>query len=351
MIPYWILFAIPAWRALAKPRLPWGICATISIWLVLVIFIGLRVEVGGDWVPYLGIVNEIGKKGTIAGIQKEQVYMFLNLISYNLGMGIYGVNLVCAALFSAGLVCLCKSTPRPWLALTMAVPYLIIVVSMGYTRQAVSIGMLMFAYLALSQAKVVYFIISCAIAAGFQQTSLVVLPLAIPYLYAKRWINTLIKTLLVFFAGYSLYQSYFADRINLLLSGYLRDSAEAQSEGALVRVALNFIPALIFLIYGHRASLKKSTLTVWRWISLLCLICGVALFTTPSSTVVDRLALYALPIQIFIAARIPDLRILKASPKLLNFSVVLFAFLVQFVWLFFSVHAHYWVPYKNLIFE
>lgn len=36
-----------------------------------------------------------------------------------------------------------RSQPDPWLAVLVAVPYLVIVVAMGYSRQAVAIGILL----------------------------------------------------------------------------------------------------------------------------------------------------------------------------------------------------------------
>jgi|GEM_PF-5594608 len=63
----------------------------------------------------------------------------------------------------------------------------------------------------------------------------------------------------------------------------------------------------------------------------------------PSSTVVDRLALYILPLQLGILSRLPGTVI---GPALGWGVVVVYSFLVQFVWLNYAAHANYWVPYQ-----
>ena len=45
--------------------------------------------------------------------------------------------------FTYGLFRICRQQPNPWLALVVATPFLIIVVGMGYTRQAAAMGFLM----------------------------------------------------------------------------------------------------------------------------------------------------------------------------------------------------------------
>jgi hypothetical protein len=55
-------------------------------------------------------------------------------------------------------VSFCRTQPRPWLALTLAFPYLVVVVAMGYTRQGVAIGLEMLALLALERDRLLPFL-------------------------------------------------------------------------------------------------------------------------------------------------------------------------------------------------
>ena len=77
--------------------------------------------------------------------------MLLNWFAGQNELGIWFVNTICGGIFSYGLIAFARSQPRPWLALAVAVPYLIIVVAMGYTRQAAAIGFVMLGLSALAK--------------------------------------------------------------------------------------------------------------------------------------------------------------------------------------------------------
>jgi len=64
----------------------------------------------------------------------------LNWLAAYTQTGIYGVNLVCAAIFMIGLISFSRRQPLPWLALAVSVPFFLIVISMGTTRQATALG-------------------------------------------------------------------------------------------------------------------------------------------------------------------------------------------------------------------
>ena len=69
----------------------------------------------------------------------------------------------------------------------------------------------------------------------------------------------------------------------------------------------------------------------------------LALFLLPSTTVVDRLSLYLIPLQL---AVLPRLAYLFKGRFLGRSLVIIYSALVLFVWLNFAVHAQYWLPYQ-----
>ena len=154
MWPYWIMFLIPAWMAInEQPRLQLSGKRSLNLrqsipqqwWVVIVIMtllIGWRHEVGGDWYNYLGnFENAVYESLFIEWWQDDPGYRFLEWIALKTNTGIYTVNLMAASLFSYGVVRFCLSLRRPWLALTIAVPYLVIILGMGYSRQAIDVFM------------------------------------------------------------------------------------------------------------------------------------------------------------------------------------------------------------------
>ena len=67
------------------------------------------------------------------------------------------------------------------------------------------------------------------------------------------------------------------------------------------------MPALFFLFFNRsRFSLPPLTQRIWTLISIMTLVLSIGLLTIASSTAVDRLALYLIPIQLFVGARLPD---------------------------------------------
>jgi len=67
---------------------------------------------------------------------------------------------------------------------------------------------------------------------------------------------------------------------------------------------------------------------------------------SPSSTAVDRVALYMLPMQMVVFGYLPDVigrGKLTRGPILL---VLVYYGLVEFVWLMFATFSYAWVPYR-----
>jgi hypothetical protein len=82
--------------------------------------------------------------------------------------------------------------------------------------------------------------------------------------------------------------------------------------------------------------------------ALLALLAGLALATVASSTAVDRLAHYLIPLQLFVGARLPDTRLMGLSPTSWTQLLTGLSLAVLTVWLFFAANSYAWVPYRNL---
>lgn len=344
MLVYWLLFAYFTAGALltreTRASRRTGTLVLLLAGAVLIsLAIGFRYQVGADWITYkflfsyaryadLGRVLEIGDPG----------YQFLNWAVQQLGGEIWWVNLICGMIFTWGLYRFARAQPDPWLAIVVAIPYLVVVVAMGYTRQAVAIGILMAGFAAIERgASVLRFAAYAAAAALFHKTAVVVLPLVI--LAGER--NRLLNAIAGAAAFYLLYDIFLAESVEGFVRTYIE--AEYSSQGAMVRVAMIVIPAILFLLRQNRFEFSEGEKRMWRNFSLAALVLLIFLFTTPSSTAVDRVALYILPLQIVIMSR---LNIAYVSHDLGKIVIIGYAALVLFVWLNFAVHAAAWVPYR-----
>lgn len=346
MAIYWFLFFIPAYFLLAKsdggansPRLVWRLFG-----LFLIFLIGLRYQVGGDWGNYLEGL-ELLKGSSWADIfemKKEAGYTLVSLLSLALGADIYGVNLVCAAIFTGGLLNLSRAQPYPWIAIVAAIPYLVIVVAMGYTRQAVAIGLLMYGLGFLLRGRVVMYLILVVLAGLFHKTAFVFAAFAMFRPGSGLFRRVLGAGLLVGLSG----SAFLVEQAEFLMLHYVEQTME--SSGGQIRVFMNALPALVLFIYWKRWGEKFEDRWLWGLVAVLAIVCVP--LVSMASTAVDRMALYLIPLQLVVWARFPVL-VQGRIPRILAYLMIIGLYATtQFVWLVFGTHAPYWVPYDNLLF-
>jgi hypothetical protein len=351
MIPYWLLFLAPAFLAVYKIR--WAQSPLqrqrwsglwVGMFVLIALMIGMRHQVGGDWANYLGNLENtlnLNLSETFSVSRGDPADGLIKWIASQSGFGIYLVNSVYAMLFSWGLLVFCKMQPRPWLALTVAVPYLIIVVAMGYSRQGVAIGLAMLGLVALENKAVVKFVLWVALAAMFHKSAIILIPLAL-VAGTRHRVLTLIWVVV---AAIVLYVLLLKEYLDSLLSGYIGDQYE--SSGAAIRIAMNALPSAIFLTLRKRFQLTPAQRNFWSWMAFAALAFVPLLFVSPSSTAVDRVALYWIPLQMFVWSRVPDaMGRTGVSTSGWVYAVVAYSAIVQFVWLFFATHSLYWLPYQ-----
>ena len=343
MLPYWLLFGYFALGAVNEPfrrSVTSGSNVLLTLGgLAIAVLIGLRYQVGADWETYefmfdfarhadFGRALEIGDPG----------YQMLNWGIQSLGGEIWLVNMVCGVFFAWGLLRFVQVQPSPWLTLLVAVPYMVIVVAMGYSRQAVALGILMAGLASFKEnGSLLRFLAYVAFAALFHKTAVVAFPLVALASRRNRTINVFVAVT----SSILLYDMFLGDSMQQFVENYIE--AEYSSQGAAIRVVMSVIPAVIFLLQQNRFGFSLEERLIWRNFSLAALGLLVLLFVLPSSTAVDRLALYVMPLQLAVLARLPG-RVM--NPTFGKLVVVAYLFAVQFVWLNFAAHSEYWVPYR-----
>lgn len=346
---YWFMFLIPAFAALQFPRPRYAPKRSFTqgvLWafalVALTLAIGLRHEVGGDWgnyLPYVEAAELLSFQEAL--LRPDPGYSVFNWLGAHLGGGIYLVNTLCGLLLSYGLMVFCRQLPRPWLALAIAMPYLVLVVGIGYSRQGVALGIAMWGLALLQQGKLWRFVLAIAFAGLFHKSAVALILIAL----ASRTKNKLLTALAVLGIGAGLYVLLLADAVDALQRGYLQ--AEYQSAGAGVRVAMNALPGMLFLLLHKRFVLTPDQRQLWRYLSLVAVGFVGLLIISPSSTAVDRVALYLIPLQLFVMAHLPDAMGKVGRKNLVPaLTVLLYYATVMFVWLFFAHHRMGWIPYQ-----
>ena len=324
----------------------------ILSFLLLVFFRGLRDKIGGDWNSFLYTYEYSQKYQLVEYLiisQKSFLYSLIEWFSSYNNLSIYFLNTICASIFTYGLISFCSYQYNIYIGMIVATPYLINVVSMGYTKQSVAIG---FILLILRKKNLLikdflfYFL---AISFHFTSVFIIVTSFFNTKLSNKKifYFILVIIIIFIFFYNqiYSFYNIYFLDKfdhnkVNLYTS-----------KGVYYRSILTAIPALIF-IYNYK---KFRQIVYWRFwliLSFIAIILAILAFIFPAfSTPFDRLGLYLIPIQILVFANI--IYIFNNSKRIIviNLFIIAVYFLYQLTWLNFAITKNAWVPYNNFFFR
>jgi hypothetical protein len=344
MLPYWIAFLIPVVSVYLSKQATSKNRPRLNLYgLFLILFIGLRHQVGGDWFSYLEGLDAVKYTpiDEIFSARMDIGYYLVNKFSLAIGFDIYGVNLICAAIFTIGLLSLSRNQPYPWLAIVVSMPYFVTVVAMGYTRQATAIGLLMFGFIYLLQGRTKSYLLIVLMAASFHKTAIV---FAV-FLLFRPGRSNLIYFLGVVLLLISTVGAILADEAEFLIRHYVEQNME--SAGGPIRVIMNIPPAIILFIFWKKWGIIYNDRWLWGLVAILALLCVPAVFV--ASTSIDRMALYLIPLQLVVWARLPVLLQNRLSRNWIFLMVVVYYSIVLNVWLVYGNWSSLWIPYDNVI--
>ena len=347
---YWMILALPALFGLSPIKIDRDL-KMILFWLfgiVLAILIGYRHEVGGDWFRYVDTAYGI-QKGVSFDFSSfytgDYAYRLIHWISVNYLNGIYATNLICAVFFVAGLLRFSRAMSIPWIALFVSIQFLVIVVSMGYTRQAAAIGFLMWGLVDLINGKNIRFYVLVIIGSLFHFTSLIMLPIGLMYNIKNNRIQFILLLLVIILSGMAIY-ALFLRQIDHMIYYYLTIKFH-HSDGAVVRVFMNFFAAVVFFIFYKKYKKNFNDRKLWLIFSVVSIILLPLAFSY--STFVDRIAIYFLPLQLVVFSRVPILMESPYNRTIFILGVILIYFSALFVWLNFGNFSSFWLPYQNVL--
>ena len=347
MITYWLLFLFPTIAILQPFRADIQLrrLSFILFGIIAVLIIGLRYEVGVDWGTYLKYVERAKGVSFFKAIAvNEPGYMIINWLAANTGAGIAGVNLIGGTVFMLGLLRFSKQQPLPWLALAVATPFLLIVVAMNYSRQAMALGVVLWAFSTWQQKNFVKYSSIIFIAVLFHKSAAVFFALGLfinKKKFTSKWLLAI--PLLIFASWHLLIKTGFAFQLKhyIVMQTY-------HSDGALIRALMNGIPAIILLSLNKRFK-QFDDYKLWQMISFASILSIPASLVL--STFTDRLALYLIPIQMVVYCRLSMMVKYGICRSFLVLMIISFYALVLFVWINYAVHSDYWLPYRWIPFS
>ncbi|NBC34945.1 hypothetical protein GTZ99_00055 [Novosphingobium sp. FSY-8] len=350
MLIYWLLFGMAAVLALFFPfregRMQLGVGHTLAM-IAFVLFYAsvatLRHEIGGDWETYATMYG-FARQSTFTEIVQftDPLFGVILWVAARLGTDQYLPNGLCAAIMVWGVVRLAMTTREPWLAILSAVPYLLVVVGMGYVRQAGAMGLVMAAMAGIDHRARWATFGMLFLAAGLHLTAGVVFPLFAMVMARRNMALVSILGLVGFsFAGVLM------ERLNTFQDAYLGQSYD--SSGAGVRLAMSVLPSLLLLVRWKRFDATGMLRSLWLLVAVTNIGLIAALYLSPSSTAVDRVALYFAPVQMVVFGSLVELTgVGRRGAYGMRIASIMGVGVVQVVWLVMATFAELWVPYKSI---
>jgi hypothetical protein len=306
------------------------------------LLMGLRYEIGADWFTYSENYDSVQFLALSDALKTFDIgYAILVYVSSRLETGMVAVNLVCALIMTWGVLRFCLRQQNPSLTFLVAMPYLMIVVGMGYTRQGVAIGILLAGLADADDRAIFKLICYILLAALFHRTALLVMPLVLAPILRRNLLYAILAGLCFLL----LFVLLLRDSTDQLMTTYVTQDYE--SSGAVVRVAMNVVPATLMLVLRRRFYMTDYQRDVFSVFALVALATLPLSLAANFSTAIDRLALFLIPLQLMV---LPQLPYIFGRKKAINAQLLLlvvgYSAAVQSVWLVFATHAIYWVPYQ-----
>ena len=163
---------------------------------------------------------------------------------------------------------------------------MVIVVAMGYSRQGVALGIAMIGLVHLSREQRLRFIFFILLAATIHKAAFLLMPIAALATTKNRKVVFFSFAVIIAYV----YFVFLSDAYEKLIFNYIE--AQYRSQGAFIRLTMNAIPSVIFLIWNHRFNLPDSDRLLWKIFAYISLLLMLMLFLTDSSTSTFFSAIY-----------------------------------------------------------
>ena len=287
MAPYWLIFCIPVAAVISPFRFEKRIRNYLwfLFFLLLTCFIGLRDEVGGDWYGYIRHFNKITPGFNpleFSFLTDDYGYDLISWITYKFtgdvstsNGGIYIVNFFNALIFMLGLTSYALRQPQPALTFVVAIPYLVIAVATGYTRQATAIGFILLGINSLADNRWRLFFVYIILGTMFHKTAIIMIFLiltAVPKINYK---------IVFYFISIVLLYYYLVLRVELphYLHFFLGKGMHFTSSGAFMRYALSLLAAIICIIYQRNLTDNLIERRLYLSMSIIIIISSFFLYS------------------------------------------------------------------------
>ena len=321
-----------------------------TLFSILLIFMGFKYYVGGDWGTYSNYFYEVIHEGiNYRDLNNDIGYYLINLFLYKLGFNFFAINIFAALISLYGIHLLAKRSSNYFLFFLILTPYFIFIILMGYTRQSISIGLFLISisllYKKYNLINLLFFSILIFVAFLFHKSSIILL--IIPIFNIKinflsfSILNNIIFLLIsififIIFNDRLIHRlEYFFDNNYSSLGGYLRSS---------IMLSFSIIYLVFFKLFKEKEDNKINLI-----ILIVIIIISSFMIILPSSVIIDRFLLY-----FYFIIPIFFIQIINHSKNdfiksIILYSILVLGYLLMFLWFNFAVNSKSWVPYQSYI--
>lgn len=349
MIPYFALLLLPSVFALFNTqrlsRLLWWFT-----YIVFVLFIGLRFEIGPDWPQYKFIHSTLAYVDFWdVAMQAEPLSYLLFWLSQHLGFEVYLSNVVAAIIVMTGVFSFARRTANPWVAVIAATPYFIIVMGMSGVRQAMAAGIVLFLFAHWERFSFISRGFYILFAGLFHTSALInniflVIKMRIPLRY-KVILGILILSITLYI---SFRISLYSENIVRYQQLYLGNSLVEESFGSLYHIAMIVFPAFLGFLFRRRImpNIHSHSLLYFGMYAALSII----MINFFSSTAASRLTIYLYFVPMMVYPALIHMYRRRTQLALTSLLITVHAAILA-VWFTLGNHSFAYVPYKNLLFD
>ncbi|MES2785429.1 MAG: EpsG family protein [Pseudomonadota bacterium] len=311
--------------------------------VVLLLFCGLRFEVGADWRGYENIYDRVFDKDFDEIFQSaEPAFFLLNKASDWFGVGYPGVIFVSSLIFLVGCFTYARKTTNPWLAIAAVMPYLVFIISLSGIRQACAIGLGFYLFSDWARSSLFKKLAIVALAVAFHNSAGVLLVFVIFGMKTNMLVKLGLAAGVAVFLAFGLNVDE-TEAFGKYKSVYIDENLV--SEGAFFHVLLIAFPSALYLLFRkkiERAGLADTNVLLASVLTL----CAMPLLPL-SSTGIDRLTLYFSFVQMWTYPALLRSGVINQAVLKVGLTVLLLAiFLVYFM---FGAHASAYLPYKTIV--
>ncbi len=318
----------------------------------LIIFTGLRYKVGGDWFIYNEnfIKNSNNFNLFDLKIRSDYGWELISFFLSKLNLGYVTLNLAASTFFFISLSIFFRRYNYKLLSFIIAFPLIIVILLMGFTRQAVAFSFLLLCLKSLFEEKFFKSFIFIFLGIFFHKS--IILFLFIYFLFPGKILKFLLNNLfvlitlvfIIIITFYSLYTDYY----NIYTQYFGTNlSSNPESRGTYFRWIINFIPSLIFILFRNKFNINYIEKRIYFSFAIIIILSFFAI--NYYSTGTDRYLYYFSLIQVFVFANLPTL--VNNLKKHLIFIILLYYLLILTIWLVYSDHSYLWTPYKFYFFN